>query len=247
MSRERSRERDALIGRIRALMALTEENGASEAEAMSAAAKASELMARYGLGADAVDLGAADCAQVECEGGGSDLDRIASAVAAFAEVRLWRSEAAGRPPRLTFFGLVEDVQMAGYVFAVCRRAIETETAREADHLSLLRREVREKRLRSFRDGMAHGISEALRRIGERRRADLRKSTGRDLVPVKAARVNEEFERLGLHLDSRRLVRRDAAPRDFERGRSAGEAVRIDPALGRGDREAGQRRLLGHGA
>ena len=36
--------------------------------------------------ADAVDLGAADCAQVECEGGGSDLDRIASAVAASCAV-----------------------------------------------------------------------------------------------------------------------------------------------------------------
>lgn len=47
--------KEALVRRIRAMLAKTVDNGATEAEAMSALAKAQEIMAKHGLDRDAVE------------------------------------------------------------------------------------------------------------------------------------------------------------------------------------------------
>src|SRR3546814_7664627 len=53
---ERKRRRDSALEKIRALLRKTVENGATEAEAMAAASKAEELIAKYDVETTELDI-----------------------------------------------------------------------------------------------------------------------------------------------------------------------------------------------
>ena len=230
MTSSRRTDRDAIIGKIRALMAKKEENGATEAEALAAAAKVSQLMAQYGLGMDEVELGAAECATSTIADAPTEYDWIVPAVAKFAEVYVWRSQTANGVGKINFFGLREDVEVAGYIYAICRRALDVQSKRFTAEMGLLRKEKRDKRIRSFRDGMANGIADALIKMAEDRRKSNQTASGRDLVVLKKAKVAEELAKLRLVTETQRLVRRDASPADFARGHEEGKSVRFSPGI-----------------
>jgi hypothetical protein len=112
------------------------------------------------------------------------------------------------------------------------RAFETETqAFRASDLYLSMHGERRSASNSFQAGLAQGICEKLRTLRRSRDSNLRTASGRDLVPMKAAIVDEELAKLGLILQSRaggssRRILTGA----YEAGEAAGRRFELTPAI-----------------
>lgn len=233
--------RRKLVERIRALLAKTAENGCTESEAMAAAAKAAELMRQYDLSMSDLDV---ERARSEgCKEGPTEerdlarhFDVLATAAAAFADAAMWREPSGRRRPgepekgRYVFFGCPSDVEIAGYVFAICVRALETESEAHRRTVALMRAQVRERMARSFCDGMAASMARKLHEIREARRSA---SGGRDLVPLKSALVKDAVDALGHDFHTGRIGYRDVDEGSYRSGVEAGKRVRFDPGIAGG--------------
>jgi hypothetical protein len=235
-----SEQREKILKRLRAMLAMTAANGASEAEAMMAAEKASELMTEY-------DLSFEDVEQVRAERYGARKREFRSGsarrrtshesslcvgrIARLFDCRTWMS---GQD--LVFFGAEHDTESAHYLTDVVRVAMDCEVARylrsadRPDH-------IHGKTLRtSFLLGMAIRINQRIDDMIAVKHDKSQNSagTGTALVVLEKSKiVTERFASYsrdnGLKLQSttqRRSVRSGAA---MAAGQSAGSRV----ALGTG--------------
>lgn len=193
-----------LAERVRALLAKTQENGATEAEAMAAAEKARELMDKY-----QIDLGEVG---MEAEGvikAFSDRthyktlqikDRLAVMVAAYCDVKVWKND------RLTFFGLASDAEFATWLLDsldahIRRSAVEYMlTARIVATGAKMPRWEAEK---AFVLGAISRINQRLNMLTDERKRAMRQQAGggRSLVVVKSALVERAFADLNMRLRS----------------------------------------------
>jgi hypothetical protein len=229
---------DRVLARIQALRAKTVDRGCTEAEAITAAGKVAELLDRYGL-----TLGEVELKGQACEGFGVDtgrrrfgpIDGCVPTVGAFCDCRVWSEQAAGGEIRYVFFGLPADVAGARYLYELVERAFATETDRfrrselYAGHHPGQRRSA----THAFQTGLAHGIAAKLDSLRRDRDAGLRARSGRDLVPLKEAVIDEELARLGLSFHVRdgakgRYLLRDA----YEAGQEAGDRFEHRPGIDR---------------
>jgi len=227
---------ERLMQRIQALRAKTVEQGCTEQEALAAAEKVAELLDRYGL-----SLGELDFRAQPCEGIGiqtqrrrmGPIDNCVTVIAKFFDCRVWLENAKGMPLRYVFFGLRGDVAAAQYLYEMVERTFETETDafRAGDVYAGLAGE-RRSATHSFQIGLGHGINVKLRALQEARNTSRRSESGRDLVPVKAAMVDEEMEKLGLNLQQRGTAgRRKRVLSDaFDAGQAAGERFDYRPGI-----------------
>ncbi len=108
---------NAVASRIRALLAKTVDKGCTEAEAMTAATKAKELMDKYQIDLSDTELEEEGfkCGTTEgAEKRKFNVQRwIASAIAEYCEVRCWlKRDLSRRRMRYVFFGLSSDVELA---------------------------------------------------------------------------------------------------------------------------------------
>jgi hypothetical protein len=224
-----------LMQRIQGLRAKTVEHGCTEQEALAAAEKIAELLDRYGL-----SLGELDFRTQPCDGVGIEttrkraapIDSCMTAIAAFFDCRVWIESARGEPLRYIFFGVRADVAAAQYLYELVDRAFDTETARfRAGPIYAAMEGERRTATNSFQIGMARGIREKLAALRASRTA--RTSNGRDLVPIKAALVEEELSKLGLQLTARttgsrsKRVLHDA----YAAGTEAGARFEYSPGIG----------------
>ncbi len=194
-------ELSRLLQRIRGLRAKTVDQGCTEQEALAAAEKVAELLDRYGL-----SLGELDFRAQPCDGAGvqttrkrmAPLDHCVPAIAAFFDCRVWAEHPGGGPMNYVFFGLRADVAAAQYLYELVDRAFETETNlfRAGPVYESMTGE-RRGATTSFQTGLAAGICDKLQTIRAARAQ--RQSSGRDLVVMKAAIVDEEIAKLGLLL------------------------------------------------
>lgn len=226
---------ERLVQRIQALRAKTVAQGCTEQEALAAAEKVAELLDHHGLSLGELEF----CAQ-PCEGIGiqtsrrrlAPVDACIPAIAAYFDCRAWAERAVGAPLRYIFFGLRGDVAAARYLYEMVERAFETET--DAFRASDIYREMageRRSATTSFQTGLAQGISDKLQAMRAGRSAAMRSSSGRDLVPAKAAMVDEEMEKLGLCLSSRALGRGRRVLADaFAAGEAAGQRFEFAAAI-----------------
>jgi len=84
---------------------------------------------------------------------------------------------------------------------------------------------------SFQIGLARGICDKLTRMQAERAASRHSVSGRDLVPVKAAMVEEELAKLGLDLHTREVKRGRRVLADaFTAGKAAGQGFEFRPAI-----------------
>lgn len=225
-----------VIERIRALRAKTTDQGCTEQEALAAAAKVAEMLERYGLSLSEVEI-----RKQACEGFGVDTgrrkqgpsDRCVPSIAEFCDCRAWSETSATGTLRFVFFGLPADVEAAHYLYDLVNLAFEGETLAfksGAIHATMLGAEKRHS-VTSFQIGLANGILTKLAALKAERVAAMFKSSGRDLVPVKAAVVDEEFDKLGLSLHSKRLKRRrKVLATSYEAGRVAGGQFEVHRGL-----------------
>jgi hypothetical protein len=199
---------ERLMQRIQALRAKTVAQGCTEQEALAAAAKVAELLDRHGLSLNELAFRAQPCEGIAIQTSRrriAPIDSCIPAIAAFFDCRVWAERAEGAPLRYIFFGLRGDVAAARYLYEMVEHAFETETdAFRTGDLYFEMAGERRSATNSFQTGLARGIAGKLQGLRAARDAGLRSASGRDLVPVKAAMVDEEMEKLGLNLSRRAL-------------------------------------------
>lgn len=121
--------KNSAAARIRALLAKTVANGATEAEAFAAAEKARELLAKYQLDMSDIEIRAEGVDQWSTMYASSyeraAAMRIAMGVAAYTQTKCW---ASNRRRGITFLGLKSDVIFAEWLMETligyCRRSAE---------------------------------------------------------------------------------------------------------------------------
>jgi hypothetical protein len=226
---------DKLKSRIEALRAKTTANGCTEDEAMSAAAKVAELLDRHDLSLSDIEIRDEQCQRMAFETWRKKripLDGCIGAIADFCDCRAWREKNELGAIRYVFFGLRSDVAVAHYLTDVIDLAVRTEQGmfKISREYRRFRHNQRHLANASFAMGMIASIATKLTRMKAARDAANR-STGRDLVVVKASVVDAEMARLDLNLrhvrSSSRLVAMDA----YDAGSAAGAALAINPGIG----------------
>jgi hypothetical protein len=229
---------DRVIQRIQALRTRTADRGCTEAEAMAAAAKVSELLARHDLTLDEVSVRRSDCEGVSVATGRkrrAPVDSCAQSIAEFCDCRVWGEQRGDGTHGFVFFGLKADVEAARFLHDLIEVTFDTESAtfRCGAIYQSLRGGDRRSALNSFQIGLASGICSKLADLKAARQDNRGRSTGFDLVAVKHSVVDDEISRLGLHFTtrtatSRRYVQSDA----YHAGRVAGASFEPDIALGK---------------
>jgi hypothetical protein len=221
--------------RIQGLRAKTVAQGCTEHEALAAAEKVAELLDRHGLSLNELEFKAQPCEGVGIQTNrrrAAPIDACIPAIAAFFDCRVWQERVDDAPLRYIFFGLRGDVAAAQYLYELVERAFETEThAFRSSEIYIAMAGERRSATSSFQTGLAQGIAGKLQASRAARDAVMRSASGRDLVPVKAAMVDEEMEKLGLSLTRRVLSRGKRVLSDaYAAGQAAGERFEYSPAI-----------------
>ena len=226
---------ESLVKRIQALRAKTVAQGCTEQEALAAAEKAAELLDRHGL-----SLGELEFRAQPCEGIGiqttrrrmAPIDTCVPGIAAFFDCRTWMEQAKGEELRYVFFGLRGDVAAAQYLYEMVERAFDTETdAFRAGALYASMAGERRTATNSFQIGLARGICGKLHALRETRSATQRSESGRDLVPMKAAVVEDELAKLGINFRAKEIGKGQRVLADaFTAGQAAGARFEVTPGV-----------------
>ncbi|MGU3656114.1 DUF7168 domain-containing protein [Methylobacterium fujisawaense] len=149
---------------------------------------------------------------------------MASAIAQLTGTRYWTSAAGVAPVRITFFGLLHEAQIAGYLLDICARAMRCEAAAAGAAWALYRLPVRHRRRAAFLDGMADALG---RRISAMRKPQ---PTGQGVVVIRQRIVDEELSRLGVRIRDARSRSADDFDPAYGDGVAAGDRVAFDPGL-----------------
>ena len=226
---------ESIRARIRALLAKTERNGCTEAEAAAAAAKAAELM-------DAHSIALADLAEHE------SIDRqtytfpgqqfgpvvdCANAIAEFCDVKVWCERTSDQRRLINYFGRESDAQVAVYLTHLFANAIKVEWQAQLAALPPSDRPHGNTLRASFCTGMATRLASRLREMKKLRNAKDTGAgrTGRDLVIVKNAEVEAAFQTLCMTLKNGRSRKRTVNAGAFAAGQAAGNRVHITAGIG----------------
>jgi hypothetical protein len=236
---------DKLKVRIQALRAKTIDNGCTEEEALSAAAKVAELLDRYDLSLSDVELRAAPCERRVYETHRKKripLDDCIGAIAHFCDCRVWREKDAAGESSYVFFGLRPDVEVAHYLTELIDAAVRAELGRFKTSAEYGRFRHQERHLAnaSFALGMVASIAEKLTAM-KASRDQVNHSTGRGLVVLKTSVVDAEFDKLDMKLRTVRSNSRMVSMTAYEAGGAAGVAVAINPGIDKGPSRAGAKR------
>src|SRR4029079_19583054 len=157
---------DKLKMRIQALRAKTIDNGCTEDEALSAAAKVAELLDRYDLSLTDIDIRKAPCERRAYETFRKKripLDDCIGAVANFCDCRVWREKNQTGENRYVFFGLRSDIEVAHYLTELIDTAVRFELGRykTTSEYRGFRHNVRHLANSSFALGMVASIADKL--------------------------------------------------------------------------------------
>jgi len=228
-------ELDKLKVRIQALRAKTIDNGCTEDEALSAAAKVAELLDRYDLSLTDVEMREAPCERLEYETWRKKripIDGVVGAVAHFCDCRVWREKNQTGEARYVFFGLRSDIAVALYLTELIDTAVRTELGRYKTTPDYRRFRHKERHMAnaSFALGMVASIADKLTAM-KAVRDEVNSSTGRDLVVLKTAIVDAELEKLDLNLRKQRRASRTVSTTAYEAGSTAGASLAINPGIG----------------
>lgn len=225
-------ELDKLKARIQGLRAKTTENGCTEAEAISAAAKVAELIDRYDLSLPDLEIGEAQCERREYETQRNKrmpLGDCIGAIANFCDCRVWREKGPKGETRYVFFGLRSDVEAAHYLTDLIDSAIRFELGRYKTSAAYqqFRYDERHMANASFALGMVASVADKLTAM-KAGRDRINHDAGRDLVVLKSAIVDAELDKLDLTLTTVNRGVRRVAPEAYEAGGDAGASLTITP-------------------
>lgn len=226
MASPNSEKRKKLLKKIRALLNMTTERGASEQEALSAAAKAAKLMAEYDISAteaqndeekESVETQFRDCDFILWE----HLPKVVSAITELCSVRGWK-EQDGNKLTYRFVGVGPDAEIAAYLFDICSRAMMNTAQQAEKDWALARRWVRYSKARARLAGMSERLSERILELSWMRH----KATGSALVPVKFDLIDAQLNSEGVHLIRRTIRTRLLDPNEHREGTKAANRVNL---------------------
>jgi hypothetical protein len=225
---------DKLKVRIQALRAKTIDNGCTEDEALSAAAKVAELLDRYDLSLTDVELRAAPCERRAYETHRKKripLDDCIGAIAHFCDCRVWREKNAIGESSYVFFGLRSDIEVAHYLTELIDAAVRADLGRfkTSAAYNQFRHQERHLANASFAMGMVASIADKLMAM-KASRDQVNETTGRGLVLLKTSVVDAEFDKLDLKLKSQRSNSRMVSMTAYEAGGAAGASLAINPGI-----------------
>ena len=192
-------DRNSLIEKIKALLAKTTENGATEAEMLSALDKASAMMDAYDITDADVQVARDEAAMLHADP--PDLKdphkikwRLSRAVGDFCGVEIFRSR---HQTGLKCVGMPSDVQFAMWLLDSLADFVFAELYA---HLigCLAPQSERRVIIRSFTEACCDRISDRLFELVERSKA-ARTSNGRELVIVKHAAIKAFMKDNGIRL------------------------------------------------
>jgi hypothetical protein len=191
--------RNSIIDKIKALLAKTTENGATEAEMLSALDKASAMMDAYDISDEELQI-AKDEAVTQHEDPPDLKDphsikwRLSYAVAQFCGVQIFRSR---HETGLRCIGMPSDVQFAMWLLDTLADFVFAELYA---HLIGCLAPKRERRviMRSFTQACCDRITDRLLALIERSKKACT-SNGRELVVVKDAAIKEFMKDHNIHL------------------------------------------------
>lgn len=219
-------ERDKIAARIRALLANTVENACTEDEAVAAAAKAAEMLKRYNLTVDEVELRKSPFSrhrEHHDDEVGDRLWKIADAISFLTGSRYWTGR-AGEPVEINFFGFEHEVDVSRYLLEICARAMRQEHKRLKKAFGLLVPAARRHKILPFLDGMADSLWRRIRALKEP------EPTGTGLVVLRDQLITKAMADAGLKTQKRDMRN----SRDFEisyrDGWEAGERVSLNRGL-----------------
>jgi hypothetical protein len=221
-------EREKIVARIRALRAKTVENGCTEDEAISAAAKVVEMLARYNLTVEEAELRASPFETHEdraLDAVGERLWKPAAAIAALTGAKTWTSGPGVHPVVNTFFGFDHEVEVARYLLDICAGAMRREQTKIMTGIRFLSPARQRRRVLPFLDGMAD-------RLHARITALIPPAPiGTGIVVLRGQLIDAALAEKGLTFHKAR----PRPSRDFEpaylNGLRAGDRVALNPGLG----------------
>jgi hypothetical protein len=225
---------DKLKTRILGLRAKTIDNGCTEGEALSAAAKVAELLDRHDLSLTDVEIRDSPCERREYQTHRNKriaLGDCIGAIASFCDCRVWREKGPAGEARYVFFGLRSDIEAAHYLTELIDSAVRAELGRYKTTADYGRFRHQERHLvnASFNLGMVASIADKLTAM-KARRDQANNGAGRDLVILKASVVDAELDKLDLKLETVRRTGRMVSPKAYDAGGAAGASLAIPPAI-----------------
>ncbi|MGQ0446470.1 MAG: DUF2786 domain-containing protein [Beijerinckiaceae bacterium] len=229
-----------VVQRIRALRAKTVDQGCTEQEALASANKVAELLDRHGLSLSEIEF-----RRQACEGFGIDtgrrrrgaFDACVPSIAVFCDCKAWGETTQAGSVRHVFFGLPADVEAARFLYDLIGVTFDTETARFKTGALYAELEPGERRnaVNSFQTGLSQGIGGKLKAMKAERDALNRTSSGRDLVPLKTAVIDDELAKLGLAFRATSGRRRKRVLADaYAAGKIAGHQFEVHAGIGAGN-------------
>ncbi len=134
--------------------------------------------------------------------------------------------------RQVFFGLRSDIEVAHYLTELIDNAVRSELGRYKTSAGYRRFRHQDRYLAnsSFTLGMVASIADKLTAMKAERDA-VNNGTGRDLVVLKGAVVDAEFEKLDLTLQAVLRQSRMVSTSAYEAGSAAGASLTINPGIG----------------
>lgn len=230
-------DRAAMAAKINALLSKTVENGATEAEAMMAMHKATELMSKYEFNLTGLEIESQGIDTLEIPMNKNSIHnftgiKLAMSIAQLTETRVWRSF---NPERIVFFGLKPDLIFAKWVYETlcnfCTQEADRWWKEPANYIpsTIIKSAAERTKIKvSFISGAITRISQTIdKEVRERKEARENKSrgasTGTALVAigeVKKAAVDKAFANLGMKLKKAK----SSKARYYEHASSSGYAA-----------------------
>ena len=229
-------ERDKVKTKIIALLAKTEDAGASEYEAIAAADKAAELMAHYDIEATELDFKSRSCVKKTAPfqkyrniviG-----DGFAVAIGRLCDCKTWRSSDG----RQIFFGFEQDAEVAEYLYNTITSAVinEIEAYKESDAYYIAKEDGYHGTtlVTSFIHGICSRAYDRITKMALKKKAAVSKGNNA-LVPIKAEQIKSEFDDLGMRLVRNRTTRTVRSGRSYMAGQTAGDGINISRGVSGG--------------
>ncbi len=177
---------------ISALLARTEDRGATEAEAETAMRTARKLMRKHGLTADDIVNRTDACVDFakknarECVKRFNIVDKVLlNTIAEFTETVAFQHVDSAGTKNISFFGYRVDTELAAYIYSVCQSAVKEEWHKY--RLRLDKKDASSETRAAFQIGMALRLKE---RLLELMKKDT--TTGTDLIVLKNQLVLAAF-------------------------------------------------------
>lgn len=219
--------REKIAARIRALRAKTVENGCTEEEAISAAEKLAELLARYNMTVDEAEMRSSPFDrhhERHADDVGERIWKVAGAAAYLTGSQYWVSRPGVHPVEINFFGFEHEVEISRYLLEICARALRQHRDTLERKHRLLVPAARRRQVLPFLDGMADRL---LIRIKALKPTE---PTGSGLVVLRNALITQAMKDAGIELDSGRVRPSRDGDEAYAQGWLAGADVALNSGL-----------------